>query len=296
MSEFSSPGGRFDKNVDHAAHWRCGRFALPLARPLVMGIVNVTPDSFSDGGCYASTAAAVAHARQLIAEGSDLLDVGGESTRPGAPAVDEAEELARVIPVVEALTDCGVPVSVDTSKPAVMRAALAAGASVVNDVAALAAPGALEAVAASDCGVVLMHMQGTPRTMQAAPHYDDVVTEVAAYLAARRDALIEAGVARERIALDPGFGFGKTPEQNFRLVAQAGTFRELGCALLYGVSRKSSLGVVTGRAVDERLAASVAAALLCVERGADIVRVHDVAATVDALKIWRAVRAQQQES
>lgn len=279
-----------------ARSWRCGRHALPLARPYVMGIVNVTPDSFSDGGRYAGTAAAVAHARQLIEEGADLLDVGGESTRPGAPPVAHAEELARVIPVIEALADCGVPISVDTSKPAVMVAALAAGASIVNDVAALAAPGALEAVAASDCGVVLMHMQGTPRTMQAAPAYADVVAEVAAYLAARRDALLAAGVAQERIALDPGFGFGKTPEQNFRLVAQAGALRALGCPLVYGVSRKSSLGAVTGRGIEERLAASVAGALICVERGAAVVRVHDVAATVDALKVWCAVRAQQQES
>jgi len=272
--------------------WSCGPQVLSLERPLVMGIVNVTPDSFSDGGAHASTTKAVAHARRLIEEGADLLDIGGESTRPGAAEVGESEELARVVPVVEALAGCGVPISIDTSKPAVMRESLAAGASIINDVRALAEPGALDVVAASDCGVVLMHMQGAPRTMQVSPCYEDLIAEVSGFLAARRDALEAAGVARQRIALDPGFGFGKTVEQNFELVARAQDFVALGCPLLYGLSRKSSLGAVTGRQVGERLAASLAGAVLSVSQGAQIVRVHDVAATVDALKVWRAVQEQ----
>ncbi len=258
-----------------------------------MGIVNVTPDSFSDGGRHNSRVRAIAHAHRLLEEGADILDLGGESTRPGAADVSEAEEADRVLPVLEALVPAGVPISIDTSKPGLMRAALAAGASIINDVRALAELGAVEAVTAADCGVVLMHMQGQPRTMQVAPHYDDLMGDVARFLAARRDALEAAGVARERIALDPGFGFGKTPEQNFRLVAQAQVFAELGCPLLYGLSRKSSLGVVTGREVSERLAASVAGALISVQSGAHVVRVHDVAATVDALKIWRAIEEQK---
>lgn len=272
--------------------WSCGPQVLSLERPLVMGVVNVTPDSFSDGGTHASTAKAVAHARSLIEQGADILDIGGESTRPGAAEVSESDELARVVPVVEALAGCGVPISIDTSKPAVMRESLAAGASIINDVRAFSEPGALEVVAASDCGVVLMHMQGAPRTMQVSPCYEDLIVEVSGFLAARRDALESAGVARHRIALDPGFGFGKTVEQNFKLVARAGDFVALGCPLLYGLSRKSSLGAVTGRPVGERLAASLAGAVLSVSQGAQIVRVHDVAATVDALKVWRAVEEQ----
>lgn len=270
-------------------HWRCGRFLLPLTRPLVMGVVNATPDSFSDGGRYFAPRAALDHAERLIAEGADLLDIGGESTRPGAPDVPEDEELRRVLPLVEALAGFGVPVSVDTSKPAVMRAALAAGAAIVNDVTALGAPGAFEAVGGSGCGLVLMHMQGTPRTMQHDPRYGDVVADVAAFLRTRLKAAVAAGIAAERIALDPGFGFGKTAEHNVGLLSRLGELSLLGAPLLVGLSRKSMLGTITGRPVDQRLHASVAAALLAAERGARIVRVHDVSATVDALKVWCAV-------
>jgi dihydropteroate synthase len=281
------------EHVVSGARWACGGRIFDLARPLVMGVVNVTPDSFSDGGRFFDFEQAVAHGAQLIAEGADLLDIGGESTRPGAAAVDVDEELARVIPLVRALRDRGVPISVDTSKPEVMRVALAEGASVVNDVRALQSPGALEAVAATDCGVVLMHMQGEPGTMQLAPRYDDVVREVAGFLRARRDALAAAGVARERIALDPGFGFGKTVAHNFALLARLHELTALGQPLLVGLSRKSMLGHVTGRAVDARVHASVAAAVLAAERGARIVRVHDVAATRDALAVWQALRAEE---
>ncbi len=271
------------------ARWACGGRVFDLARPLVMGVVNVTPDSFSDGGRFLELGQALAHAERLIEEGADLLDIGGESTRPGAAEVGVDEELTRVMPLLRALRDRGIPVSVDTSKPAVMRAALAEGAAIINDVRALRADGAIEAVAASDCGVVLMHMQGEPRTMQLAPRYADVVREVGDFLRARRDALVAAGVARERIALDPGFGFGKTAAHNFALLARLGEFATLGQPLLAGLSRKSMLGHATGRAVGERVHASVAAALLAVERGARIVRVHDVAATRDALAVWQAV-------
>jgi dihydropteroate synthase len=254
----------------------------------------VTPDSFSDGGRFVEFGHALAHGERLIEEGADLLDIGGESTRPGAGEVGVDEELARVIPLLRALRDRGVAVSVDTSKPEVMRAAIAEGAAVINDVRALRADGALEAVAASDCGIVLMHMQGEPRTMQLAPRYADVVREVGDFLRARRDAVVAAGVARERIALDPGFGFGKTAAHNFALLARLGEFTALGQPLLAGLSRKSMLGHATGRGVGERVHASVAAALLAVERGARIVRVHDVAATRDALAVWQAVIENEQ--
>jgi len=257
-----------------------------------MGIVNVTPDSFSDGGRHADAGAAIAHGLRLAAAGADLLDVGGESTRPGAKPVDEAEELARVLPVIEALVArAAVPVAIDTTKPAVMRAALAAGASVVNDVHALRSEGALAAVAASGAAVVLMHMQGEPRTMQAAPHYDDVVGEVHRFLAERVFACEMAGIDKRRLVIDPGFGFGKTLEHNLALLAQLRRFTELGVPVLAGLSRKSSLGVITGRAVGDRLAASLAAHLIAVQNGAAIVRVHDVAETVDALKVWTALAA-----
>ena len=272
--------------------WQTRRFRLDLARPLVMGIVNVTPDSFSDGGRFAQADAARAHCDLLVAQGADILDIGGESTRPGARLPDTAEQLARVRPVLQHAVTLGVPVSVDTADPVVMREALAIGVDILNDVRALQAPGAL-AVAASDpaVGVCLMHMQGEPGTMQAAPHYDgdDVVGAVAGFLAARRDAAVAAGIARERIALDPGIGFGKTPAHNVALAAQQRRLLELGCPLLLGWSRKSTLGVLTGRPVGERVVASVAAALAAVQRGAAIVRVHDVAETVDALKVWRAL-------
>ena len=255
-----------------------------------MGIVNVTPDSFSDGGRYLSAPAALEHARRLIDEGADLLDIGGESTRPGAADVSERDEIERVVPLIEALRSTAVPLSVDTSKPGVMRAALAAGASIVNDVRAFQEEGAPEAVVASRCGLVLMHMQGTPRTMQREPHYGNVVQEVGDFLRARVAALVQAGVAAERIAVDPGFGFGKSVEHNFRLLRELDALTTLGRPVLVGLSRKSMLGAVTGRAVGERVAASVAAAVLAAERGARIVRVHDVAATRDALQVWAAMR------
>ena len=270
----------------------CAGRLLRLDRPQVMGIVNVTPDSFSDGGQHASVEAAVAHGLRLVEEGADLLDVGGESTRPGAEAVDEATELARVLPVIERLVaKTSVPISVDTTKPGVMRAALAAGAGMVNDVMALRLEGALDAVAASKAAVVLMHMQGEPRTMQAAPAYDDVVGEVHRFLAERVFACEMAGIDKRRIVVDPGFGFGKALEHNMALLAQLNRFTELGVPVLAGLSRKSSLGQITGRGVDERVAASVAAHLVAVQNGALFVRVHDVAATVDALKVWQAVAA-----
>ena len=270
--------------------WSIAGRVLDLSRPLVMGIVNVTPDSFSDGGRYFAGSAALDHARRLIEEGADLLDVGGESTRPGAADVSEAEEVERVLPLVEALRGTGVPVSVDTSKPGVMRAALAAGAAVINDVRALQEPGALDAVRTSDCGLVLMHMQGLPRTMQREPHYEDVVAEVAAFLESRVAVATNAGIRADRIVIDPGFGFGKTLGHNFTLLRRLEDLRVIGRPVLAGLSRKSMLGAVTGRAVDDRTAASLAAAILAVERGARIVRVHDVAATRDAMKVWAAIQ------
>ena len=254
-----------------------------------MGVVNVTPDSFSDGGRFLEPRAAISHAETLIEQGADLLDIGAESSRPGARGVSAEEELARVMPVLEALSDCPVPVSVDTVKPEVMRAALGAGASMINDIGALRAPGAIEAVAASDAAVCLMHMQGEPHTMQRDPHYGDVVTEVAAFLAERVAAASAAGIARERIAVDPGFGFGKTVAHNFELLRNLDRIAALGLPVVAGWSRKSTLGALTGRPADDRLAASLAAALLAVERGARIVRVHDVAATRDALRVLAAL-------
>ena len=254
-----------------------------------MGVVNITPDSFSDGGRYFSVADAIRHARLLLEEGADILDIGGESSRPGAGAVSIDEEISRTLPVIEALQDAGVPLSIDTAKPAVMRAAIAAGASMVNDIAALQAPGALEVVAASDVAVCLMHMQGRPHTMQQAPQYGDVVAEVKTFLADRAAAAIAAGIAPGRIVLDPGFGFGKTVEHNLELLRRLEEFNMLDFPLLTGLSRKSTLGAITGRAVGDRLHASVAAALLAAERGAAILRVHDVAATRDALAVLAAV-------
>jgi len=272
--------------------WQTARFLLDLDTPRVMGIVNVTPDSFSDGGRFAQADAARAHCDLLVSQGADILDIGGESTRPGARLPDTAEQLARVRPVLEHAVTLGVPVSVDTADPVVMREALAIGVDILNDVRALQAPGAL-AVAAGDpaVGVCLMHMQGEPGTMQAAPHYadDDVVGAVAAFLAARRDAAVAAGIAPERIALDPGIGFGKTPAHNVALAQQQRRLLALGRPLLLGWSRKSTLGLLTGKPVGERLAASIGAALAAVQQGASIVRVHDVAETVDALKVWRSL-------
>ena len=267
---------------------RCGRTVFDLARPRIMGVLNVTPNSFSDGGRYFNAARAIEHARRMMDDGADLIDIGGESTRPGAMPVDEAEELRRVIPLVAALAGQGVPVSVDTRKPAVMRAALDAGAAMINDVCGLTAPGALEAVAAADAGVCLMHMQGDPRTMQEAPAYDDVVAEVRGFLLARATACEAAGIARERIVLDPGFGFGKTLKHNLALLSGLPALAAAGYAVLAGLSRKSLLGELTGRPVDERLAASIAAALAAVARGASLLRVHDVRETHDALVVWLA--------
>jgi dihydropteroate synthase len=266
-----------------------GPHVLDLARPRVMGILNVTPDSFSDGGRFPDPASAVDHARSMLADGADIVDVGGESTRPGAGAVDAATEIARVVPVIEALARDGALVSVDTMKPAVMRAALAAGASMVNDVRALQEPAALEAVAPTAAAVCLMHMRGTPATMQRTTGYADVVSEVRAFLETRIRACEAAGIARERLVVDPGFGFGKGAAQNLEMLARLGDFASLGVPVLAGLSRKSTLGAVTGRGEDDRLAASVAAAVIAVERGAAIVRVHDVRETVDALRVWSAV-------
>lgn len=268
---------------------RCGRFVLSLDRPLIMGIVNVTPDSFSDGGRFFDGVRAVEHGLALVAEGADLLDIGGESTRPGAAPVSEAEELDRVLPVLEGLAHAGVPLSVDTQKPAVMRAALAAGADMINDVNALLAPGALEAVAASNAAVCLMHKQGEPRTMQINPSYDDVVGEVRAFLAARIAAARAAGIAPDRIVIDPGFGFGKNLQHNLELLRHLGDLASLGVTVLAGLSRKSMLGSITGAPVEARVHASVAAALLAALRGARILRVHDVRPTREALAVAAAV-------
>lgn len=272
---------------------RCGVRTLDLSRPRVMGILNVTPDSFSDGGRYAGLARALDHARTMLADGADVVDVGGESTRPGAAPVDEATELARVVPVIEALAREGALVSVDTTKPGVMRAAIGAGAAIVNDVGALRAPGAIEAVAGSGVAVCLMHMRGTPATMQSAPEYADVVAEVRGFLLARARACEAAGIARDRIVVDPGFGFGKTLAHNLDLLARLDAIVASGYPVLAGLSRKSMLGAITGRPEGERMAASVAAALSAVQRGAAIVRVHDVRETVDALAVWRATVEQE---
>ncbi len=270
--------------------WQTTRFRLSLDRPRVMGIVNVTPDSFSDGGLHATAAAAIAHCERLVAEGADLLDIGGESTRPGARTPDSAEEQARVLPVLRAALGLGVPVSVDTSDDGVIAAALDAGVDIVNDVRALRRAGVLARVAAHpSVGVCLMHMQGEPGSMQQAPDYGDVVADVAAFLRQRRDAAVAAGIAPARIVLDPGIGFGKLPAHNLALSRRQPELLALGQPLLLGWSRKSTLGQITGRAVGERLAGSVAAALAAVAGGAAIVRVHDVAATVDALKVWAAL-------
>jgi dihydropteroate synthase len=267
----------------------CGRFEFDLERPLVMGIVNATPDSFSDGGQHADPDTAIAHARQLIAEGARILDIGGESTRPGAPPVSEQDELARVLPIVEGLRDCGVPVSVDTFKPAVMRAVLDAGADMINDIYAFRQPGAIEAVASTRCGLCVMHMKGEPSTMQELPQYNDLLGEIGIFLGSRAQKLRAAWIDPRRIVLDPGFGFGKTPDQNYQLLRRLASLRVSSYPLLVGVSRKSMIGHATGRPVAERLPGSIAAALASVSRGASIVRVHDVAATVDALKVWQSV-------
>lgn len=270
-------------------YWQTSRFRIDLAQPRVMGIVNVTPDSFFDGGQHAAAEAAIAHCRRLVEEGADILDIGGESTRPGAEPPSAAHELARVLPVLRHAVTLGVPVSVDTSEPRVMQEALALGVDIVNDVRSLRRPGALKVLAAHPrAGVCLMHMRGEPSDMQAQTDYGDVVAEVVAFLRERAHEVQQAGVAAERIALDPGIGFAKQVEHNLALLQRQHELAGLGRPLLVGWSRKGSLGKLTGRPVGDRLAASVAAALLAAQRGAAIVRVHDVAATVDALRLWRA--------
>ncbi len=274
--------------------WQTSRFAIDLQRPQVMGIVNATPDSFSDGGQHADTASALRHCEQLLREGADILDIGGESTRPGSPTVPLEQERERVIPVLREAVRLGVPVSVDTYKPQLMQEALDLGADIVNDIWALRQPGAVQVVAAhSRCGVCLMHMHRNPQTMQVQPMQGDVLPQVLLFLQQQAHKLQALGVEKHRIVLDPGIGFGKTVEQNFALLARQGELLASGYALLAGWSRKSSLGAVTGLPVEQRLTASVAAAVLAVERGARIVRVHDVAATVQALAVWRAMQAAQ---
>lgn len=266
--------------------WLCAGRQLDLSEPLIMGIVNVTPDSFSDGGRYAGTPEAIAHGLELLEQGADILDIGGESTRPGAAEVTEQEELERVVPVVEALAKTGAVISVDTSKAGVIREAVKAGAHIINDVRALQEPGALEAAAQTNAGICLMHMQGTPATMQKNIAYGNLLQEVERFLLDRAQCAQSAGIAQERICLDYGFGFGKTVDQNFELLANTDYFARLPYPILVGLSRKSSLGAVVGRDVSDRLIASVTGALIAAQRGAGIVRVHDVAATRDAFKIW----------
>jgi dihydropteroate synthase len=266
----------------------CKNQILDLTHPVVMGIVNITPDSFSDGGKFFARDQAIAHARQMIAEGATIIDIGGESTRPGAVAATLQEELERVMPVLEMLARDGVIVSVDTQKTDVMREAIRLGATMINDVNALQAPGAIEVCAASNVAVCLMHKQGAPETMQQSPHYQDVVAEVCDFLQARAHVCVAAGIASERIVVDPGFGFGKTVEHNFGLLRRLGDLSALGYPVLAGFSRKSSLGSITGRSVDDRLAASLAAALIAAQNGAKILRVHDVKETIDVLKVWHA--------
>ena len=274
---------------------QCGRFSLQLNRPLVMGIVNVTPDSFSDGGHFQQVGAALAQAEKLLADGADILDIGGESTKPGAIPVSLQEELDRVLPIIEAIKDCGVALSIDTYTAETMRQALLAGVDCVNDIWALRQAGAehvvLDSALARNCGIVLMHMQCDPITMQLNPNYVNVVSEVNAFLMERTQSLIEQGIAVERIAIDPGFGFGKSLEHNLKMLQEFSKFTQNGYPVLAGISRKSMLGKITGREVGDRLVPSVAAAVLAAERGASILRVHDVPETIDALTLWAAAQA-----
>lgn len=274
----------------------CGRYRLPLPgageRPLVMGILNVTPNSFSDGGHFYHLEAALSRAEQMIADGADLIDIGAESTRPGAPVVPVDEELRRLMPVLYALRDCGKPISIDTNKPEVMREVLAAGADMINDINAFQAPGALDLLAGSDCALCIMHMQGTPQTMQQAPAYEDVSAEVMDFLRLRVDAALAAGIARSRLCIDPGFGFGKTQAHNVRLLRDLRRIGQtLDVPLLAAMSRKSMIGALTGKEVEQRLAGSIGAAVAAAALGAALVRVHDVAETVDALTVWQAATA-----
>ena len=273
----------------HLSFLHCGKFRLSLSRPLIMGVVNVTPDSFSDGGFLPDANFAIAHALRLIEEGADLLDIGGESTRPGASPVSVDDELQRVLPVLEGLRGVSVPVSVDTQKPLVMSAAIAAGASMINDINAMQAEGAWEVVGESDVALCLMHKQGSPLTMQRDPQYHHAVREVLDFLAARVDAAQQHGIARERLVIDPGFGFGKRLEHNLALLRHLDQLATLGIPILAGLSRKSMLGKITGRDVGQRVYASIAAAILAAQNGASILRVHDVAATKDAFQIINAL-------
>ncbi len=268
---------------------QCGRFELSLKRPLVMGIVNVTPDSFSDGRPDFSPQRAIRHGLELAAQGAHMLDIGGESSRPGAAPVSVDEELARVIPVIEGLRDTGIPLSVDTTKPAVMRQALDAGADMINDITGFQDAQAIEAVRHSDCALCVMHMQGEPRTMQLEPTYDNVVIDIRDYLRDRASALGDAGVSSNRIVLDPGLGFGKTVAQNYELLKRLSELSSNAMPILLGVSRKSMIGHVVDRPADQRLAGSLAAMLAGISQGANIVRVHDVQQTVDAIRVWQAV-------
>jgi len=282
MQATSLQFGRYRFRFDHAS------------RPLVMGILNVTPDSFSDGGQFFSLEHAITHAEQMIADGVDIIDIGGESTRPGAQQLTVDEELRRVMPVIYALRDCGKPISVDTCKPETMREAIAAGADMINDINGFRAQGALSAVKGSDCALCIMHMLNDPQTMQNKPEYGDVVAEVTAFLQMRVAEMEHAGIERERLCIDPGFGFGKTVEHNLSLLRRLGEIQgTTGLPLLAGLSRKSMLGAITGKPVEQRLAASIAAAIAAAAQGAAIVRVHDVAETVDALRVWQAATQEQ---
>jgi dihydropteroate synthase len=272
---------------------QCGRYSFPMAgakfRPLVMGVLNVTPDSFADGGQFRSLEMALSHAEQMIADGVDIIDIGGESSRPGAPPLPLDEELRRVMPVLYALRDCGKPLSIDTYKPEVMREAILAGVDMINDINGFRSAGALSAVKESDCALCIMHMQRDPMTMQIQPQYEDVTTDVITFLHERVTIMEREGIERERMCVDPGFGFGKTLEHNLALLKNIGRLqRELKLPVLAGLSRKSAIGAITGKPVEQRLAGSLAAALAAVMHGARIVRVHDVAETVDALKVWQA--------
>ena len=282
------------ENTNLPATWRCGRFLFDFSkrkRPLVMGILNATPDSFSDGGKFRTARDAIAQAELMIKSGADIIDIGGESTRPGATPVALQEELDRVLPVIEALKHCGVALSIDTYKAETMRQALRAGVDCVNDIWALRQEGAINSVLeSSDCGIVLMHMQRDPVTMQFNPEYKDVVTEVIAFLQERTDSLMDVGIDKDRIAIDPGFGFGKSLEHNLQMLAHFDLFLKLNYPVLVGVSRKSMLGKVTGKETNERVATSIAAVVMAADRGAKIVRAHDVSETVDALKLWEAVQ------
>ncbi len=276
-------------HTSDTAIWQCGRYTLALSRPHVMGILNMTPDSFSDGGQYLDPQLAIDRAHQMIADGADIIDIGGESTRPGAPKVCTCDELRRILPAIEALMDCGVPLSIDTQKPYVMREVLNIGVDIINDINGFNSPVAIDAVADSHAGLCIMHMQGTPQDMQAEPHYDDVVAEVAQFLGKQVQRLMTAGVARERLCLDPGFGFGKTLAHNQTLMRHLPQLSEKHhLPLLIGVSRKRMIGAITGReSAAERTSGSVAAALWALQHGAQIVRVHDVAQTVDAIRTWQ---------